>query len=324
MKLDGFLLAMVAAVVLALLWPEWGGSDGPLQLGTITKIGIAMVFFSHGVMLSPQAVRSGAVKWRLHLLVQLSTFVLFPVLGGILYWATRDLLGDELRIGFFLLCAMSSTISSSVALTAMARGDVVSAVFNASASGLIGMLVTPFLMQFVTAGNQGALPLSTTIVSILITLAVPFALGQALRPVLLPRLLPHKALVSRLDRSVIVLIVYSSFCESTASGVWARFAVSQLLITVLLAALLLAVMLLLTRAAARLLGFSRAEEITVIFCGSKKSLAGGAPIARIIFAAHPGLGLIMLPLMLYHQIQLVVCTLLARRYARQAESTPMS
>jgi sodium/bile acid cotransporter 7 len=321
MKVDGFLLAMLAAMVLALLWPGLGTADGPLHLGVVAQVGIAMVFFSHGIMLSPQAVRSGATKWRLHLFIQLCTFVVFPILGAALYLTTRGLLSDELRLGFFLLCAMSSTITSSVAMTVIARGDVVSAVFNASASSLIGIVVTPLLMQWLTSGKQGALPLGATINGILITLAVPFIMGQVLRPVLLQRLLPHKALTNRLDRSVIVLIVYSSFCDSTASGVWARFSLMQLCITALLSLLLLVCMLVLTRVVARVLGFSRAEEITAMFCGSKKSMASGAPIAKIMFAGNPGVGLIMLPLMLYHQIQLLVCTLLAQRFARRADST---
>lgn len=324
MKLDGFVVAMLAAVVLALLWPELGTADGPLHLGQVTRLGIALVFFSHGVLLSPRAIRDGAAKWRLHLFVQACTFVLFPLLGGLLYWSTSSVLSPELRLGFFLLCAMSSTVSTSVAMTVMAKGDVVSAVFNASASTLIGMVLTPLLMLFVTAGQQGAQPLGSTLGGILMMLLVPFALGQLTRPLLLARLEPHKTKISKLDRSVIVLIVYSSFCESTASGVWQRFGVDQLLITGALALLLLLCMLGVTHTAARRLGFSREEEITAMFCGSKKSLASGAPMARIMFATHPGLGLIMLPLMLYHQLQLLVCTVLAQRYAQRVEVSSAS
>lgn len=319
MKLDGFLFAMLAAVALALLWPQLGAMHGFLNLGVITQVGIALVFFCHGVMLAPQAIRAGLLKWRLHLLVQLTTFVAFPVFGVLLYWSTRSILSDELRLGFILLCAMSSTISSSVAMTAMAKGDVTAAVFNASVSGLIGMLMTPLLVRLVTGADQHSVPLSDAIVGILVTLAVPLVLGQLLRPMLLLRLLPHKKWLTRLDRGVIVLIVYTSFCESTASGVWAKFAWQQLLLTAILALVLLSIMLVATRYIARAVGFNREEEIAAVFCGSKKSLASGAPIAKIMFAGHPGLGLIMLPLMLYHQIQLLVCTVLARRYAKTAQ-----
>lgn len=319
MKFDGFLVTMLTAVALALLWPAPGAANGYLNLGSITQAGVALVFFFHGVMLAPEAIRAGLVKWRLHLLVQSTTFVAFPVFGVLLYWATPSVLSDELRLGFILLCAMSSTISSSVAMTAMAKGDVAAAVFNASVSGLIGMLMTPLLVQLVTGADQHTVPLSDSMTGILVTLAVPLVLGQLLRPVLLPRLLPHKKWLGRLDRSVIVLIVYTSFCESTASGVWATFAWQQLALTALLSLVLLSIMLVATRYVAHAAGFSREEEIAAVFCGSKKSLASGAPIAKIMFAGHPGLGLIMLPLMMYHQIQLLVCTVLARRYARAAK-----
>jgi solute carrier family 10 (sodium/bile acid cotransporter), member 7 len=317
MKFDGFLLAMLVAVGLALLWPQWGTAEGPLHLGVVAQLGIAVIFFAHGLLLSPQSMRSGAAKWRVHLLIQLTTFVVFPIIGGVLYWSTRGLLTDELRLGFFLLCAMSSTITSSVAMTVIARGDVVSAVFNASLSSLLGIVLTPLLMQLITTGSQGSLPLGDTILGIVMVLAVPFAVGQLSRPLLLQRVLPHQGLINKLDRGVIILIVYSSFCDSTASGIWARFSLQQLLTTTLLALLLLIGMLSLTQYAARLLGFSREEQITAMFCGSKKSIASGAPMARIMFAAHPGVGLIMLPLMLYHQLQLLVCTLLAQRYAQR-------
>ncbi len=318
MKFDGFLVAMLMAVALALLWPAPGAADGYLHLGVITQVGVALVFFFHGVMLAPQAIRAGFKKWRLHLLVQLTTFVAFPVFGVLLYWSMRSVLSSELRLGFVLLCAMSSTITSSVAMTAMAKGDVAAAMFNASVSGLIGMLMTPLLVQVMTGTGQHMVPFSHAITGILMTLAVPLVLGQAMRAVLLPRLAPHKAWLNKLDRVVIVLIVYTSFCESTAAGVWASFAWLQLLLTALLALVLLGVMLMATRYVARAAGFSREEEIAAVFCASKKSLASGAPIAKILFVGHPGLGLIMLPLMLYHQIQLLVCTVLARRYARSA------
>lgn len=319
MKFDGFLVAMLIAVAMALLWPQPGAADSYLQLGAMTQAGVVLVFFVHGVMLAPQAIRAGLAKWRLHLLVQATTFVAFPVFGALLYFGTPAVLSGELRLGFVLLCAMSSTVSSSVAMTAMAGGDVTAAVFNASVSGLIGMLMTPLLVQLVTGADQHTVPLADAIAGILVTLAVPLVLGQLLRPVLFSRLLPHRKWLALLDRSVIVLIVYTSFCESTASGVWINFAWQQLLLTAVLSLVLLSFMLVMTRYVARAAGFSREEEITAVFCGSKKSLANGAPIAKILFASHPGLGVIMLPLMLYHQIQLLVCTVLARRYARTTE-----
>jgi sodium/bile acid cotransporter 7 len=318
MKFDGFLIAIAAAVGLALLWPELGTSDGPLHLALVARIGIAFIFFLHGAALSPQALRSGAAHWRLHLLVQSTTFILFPLMGGIVWLATAGIMPDGLRLGFFYLCALSSTISSSIAMTALARGNVAVAVFNATLSGLIGMIATPLLVGLVSTLGANGPSVGDAILDIAKTLLLPFAIGQACRSLIGPLIARHKKFTSVLDRGVIVLIVYSSFSDSTASGLWSQFSVATLALVVGLSLLLLILALLYTTGISRKLGFSRADEAAAVFCGSKKSLANGAPIAKILFAGNPAIGMIMLPMLIYHQIQLIVCASLARRYAATA------
>lgn len=319
MKIDGFLLAIGAALVAALLWPELGTSDGPLHLGLVTAVGISFIFFLHGAALSPQALRAGATHWRLHLLVQSTTFLLFPLAGGALWLATGALLPEGLRLGFFYLCALSSTISSSVAMTALARGNVAAAVFNATLSGMIGMIVTPLFVGLVsTLGGEGP-SVGEAILDIAATLLLPFAIGQLCRPLISGLISRHRKLVMMLDRGVIVLIVFSSFAESTASGLWSQFSVGTFVLVAILSLLLLVAVLAYTTAVSRWLGFNRADEAAAVFCGSKKSLANGAPIAKILFAGNPSIGMIMLPLLIYHQIQLIVCASLARRYAGRSE-----
>ncbi|WP_157220370.1 bile acid:sodium symporter family protein [Flavisphingomonas formosensis] len=322
MKIDGFLISMASAIILALLWPALGTADGPLHLGIVTEIGIACVFFLHGAALSPQALRSGATHWRLHLLVQSTTFVLFPIVGFGLWFATKGLMADGLRLGFFYLCALSSTISSSVAMTGIARGNVAVAVFNASLSGLIGMIVTPFLVGLVSATGAGGPSVGAAILDIVKTLLLPFALGQIARSFIGGWVGRNKKLTSTLDRGVIVLIVYNSFCESTLSGLWSKFSVATFALVAILSLLLLVLALLYTTLISRWMGLSKADEAAAVFCGSKKSLANGAPIAKILFAGNPAIGMIMLPLLLYHQIQLIICANLARRYAARAEAEP--
>jgi sodium/bile acid cotransporter 7 len=227
--------------------------------------------------------------------------------------------GVEVRTGIFYLCALPSTISSSVAMTALGRGNVAGAIFDATLSGLIGMVVTPALVALV-ADAHGQLELLPAILDVAQTLLLPFALGQAARLVIGGWVTRHKAWTGKIDRAVILLIVYAAFCESTAAGVWTR--TDPLVLVGVLATVLalLLVVLTATRLAARALGFDRANEVAAVFCGSKKSLANGAPMAAILFGQSPQLGLIMLPVMLYHQAQLFVCTLLARRYAALAEA----
>jgi sodium/bile acid cotransporter 7 len=318
MKLDPFVAAMLGAVALAFLRPGLGASGGALHLELATSVGVGVVFFLHGAALSPKALRDGAANWRLHLLVHASTFGLFPSLGLAIFWAGGGWMPEDARLGVFYLCALSSTISSSVAMTALGRGNVAGAVFDATLSGLLGMVLTPALVSLVARGAGHALPLGPAIVGIFMKLLLPFAAGQALRPWAGRFVHRHKVWANRADRGVILLIVYGAFCDAAAQGVWARYGAGVIVELALIAAALLAAVLCTTTFVARTLGFSRADEVAAVFCGSKKSLANGAPIAKVLFGAAPGLGLIILPLMIYHQLQLIVCAVLARRYAAAA------
>jgi solute carrier family 10 (sodium/bile acid cotransporter), member 7 len=314
MKIDGFLVAMVAAIGLAVAWPNLGAASGLLPMASITNIGIGLVFFLHGANLSADTLKSGASNWRLHIFIQCCTFVLFPIVGFAVFFATRGILPTDVRLGFFYLCIICSTISSSVAMVGLAKGNVSSAIFNATLSGLIGMATTPALLSLVTSTNAGSLSLTAAVADIAVKLMLPFILGQCMRPLLYATLARYKHCVTMLDRSVIVLIVFASFCDSVMGGLWSHYDLGLLLIIMFMVATLLIAMLVLTTYLSRYLGFSREDEITAVFCGSKKSLANGAPIATILFGANPALSMILLPLMLYHQLQLIVCASLAKRY----------
>ena len=317
MKIDGFLLAMLSAVVLAFVAPKIGATDGVLHMGLVTSLGIALVFFLHGANLSPEALRAGAANWRIHVLVQGTTFVIFPAIGFLIFFGLRSVLDADVRLGLFFLCALSSTISSSVAMTSLGRGNVPAAVFDASLSGVLGMIITPALIGLVSAVSGHSFSILPAIGNVALTLLLPFAVGQAARPLIGGWIAAHKTLVSRADRAVIVLIVYGAFCESTAAGLWWRYDILVIAEIALIVGALLAAVLWLTTRMSRGFGFSLPDEVAAVFCGSKKSLANGAPIAKILFAGSPALGMIMLPLMLYHQFQLIVCSILARRYAAQ-------
>jgi solute carrier family 10 (sodium/bile acid cotransporter), member 7 len=316
LHIDGFLAAMLSAVALALLAPQIGRSDGPLHLGPVTGLGIALVFLLHGANLAPDKLLAGMRNWRLHLFVQACTFVLFPLIGVALATLLDGHIAPALLTGVFFLCVLPSTISSSVAFTAMAGGNVPAAVFNATLSNFIGILVTPLLVSQWLHVAGGGLPVGQAILSVAVQLLLPFIVGQFLRPHVHAWLSHHKPLVNRVDRGVIVLIVYSSFSDSAAAGLWSGQGWITVLQALGLAAAILAGVLSITRLAARRLGFSPADEVVAVFCGSKKSVASGIPMARLLFGTRPELGLIVLPAMLYHQVQLLVCAALARRYAR--------
>lgn len=315
--IDGFVLIMLAAIALALAAPELGTGDGPLHLGLVTSLGVALVFFLHGAALSRDKLVAGAKHWRLHTFVQVFTYVVFPLIGAALMFALHDRLPADLLLGVFFLCALPSTVSSSVAMTSMARGNVPGAIFNATVSGLIGMALTPLLMGLVISASGASMPLGKALTGVALQLLLPFALGQLARPVIGARLGRRKAITSKIDRGVIVLIVYSSFSDATAEGLWHQYSWQTIAAVMALAAVLLFAILATTTFVARRLGFSVEDEITAVFCGSKKSLANGIPMAKILFAGHPALGLLVLPLMVYHQLQLIVCSVMASRYANR-------
>ncbi|UXC36756.1 bile acid:sodium symporter family protein [Cupriavidus gilardii] len=317
--IDGFVLIMLAAIAVALAAPELGTGDGPLHLGLVTSLGVALVFFLHGAALSRDKLVAGAKHWRLHTFVQVFTYVVFPLIGAALMFALHDQLPADLLLGVFFLCALPSTVSSSVAMTSMARGNVPGAIFNATISGLIGMALTPLLMGLVISASGASMPLGKALTGVALQLLLPFALGQLARPVIGAWLGRHKAITSKIDRGVIVLIVYSSFCDATAEGLWHQYSWQTIASVMALAAVLLFAIPATTTFVARRLGFAIEDEITAVFCGSKKSLANGIPMAKILFAGHPALGLLVLPLMVYHQLQLIVCSVMASRYANREQ-----
>jgi solute carrier family 10 (sodium/bile acid cotransporter), member 7 len=315
---EWFLLGMLAAVVLASLFPEYGSDSGPLHAPTLTKAGIALVFFLHGIGLPLESLRRGLLSWRIHLVIQSLTYIAFPLLWLLLDALFGHWLPAGLRLGFAYLCVLPSTISSSVAMTALGRGNVPVAIFNATLSSLLGIVLTPLLVSLLMETAAHGLSLLDTMLDIAQLLLLPLAVGQLLRPLIGHWFARIKHYTNHVDRLVILMLVYAAFCNSVQSGLWQRHGVGLVAVTLAGAALILAIVLAGSSALARLLRFRREDEVAIVFCGSKKTLASGVPMAALIFGAHPDLGMIVLPIMLYHQLQLFVCALMAHRYARRA------
>lgn len=317
---DWFLVGMLAAVVLASLYPAFGASGGAMHADTVTNLGIALVFFLHGIGLPLEALRRGLLSWRVHLVIQGLTYIAFPLLWLVLNAAFGSWLPPYLVIGFCYLCALPSTISSSVAMTALGRGNVPVAIFNATLSGLLGIMLTPLLINLLVDTQAQGLSLGETMLNIAQLLLLPIVVGQLLRPLVGHWFARIKRYTGNIDKIVILLLVYAAFCNSVQSGLWQQHGIGLIAVTGVGVALILALLLWFSRLLSRRLGFSREDEVAIVFCGSKKTLASGIPMAALIFGAHPGLGMIVLPIMLYHQLQLFVCSLLAHRYARAAEA----
>lgn len=315
---DNFTIAIAVSVGVATLLPVTGRAA--VGFDWATQAAIALLFFLHGARLSRQAVVAGLTHWRLHVTIFAATFVLFPLLGLAIGWLAGGLLSPMLTVGVIFLCCLPSTVQSSIAFTSIAGGNVPAAVCNASASNLLGVFLTPVLAGLLLSAHGGGISLDS-IWDIVLQLLVPFAVGQVLHPRLGGWAQRHKKLLSFVDRGSILMVVYGAFSEAVVHGLWHQLALPNLTAMVLIDAGLLALVLAVTTWGSRRLGFSRQDEIAIVFCGSKKSLASGVPIANILFAGH-SVGMIVLPLMLFHQIQLMVCAMLARRYAQRASDAP--
>jgi len=308
---DNFTLCLIATVATASLLPCHG--QVAIGFNWLTNLAIGLLFFLHGAKLSREAVIAGATHWRLHLLVLLSTFALFPLLGMALKPLLSPLVTPALYTGVLFLCTLPSTVQSSIAFTSMAKGNVPAAVCSASASSLLGIFFTPLLAGVVVSSHStGGFSLDT-IWSIVLQLLVPFIAGQLLRPVIGKWVDRHKGVLRYVDQGSILLVVYTAFSEAVNEGLWHTIPLTALAGLVFVCVVLLAIALVMTSWVARRSGFSRADQITIIFCGSKKSLASGIPMAKVMFAGH-ALGAIVLPLMLFHQIQLMTCAVLAQRW----------
>lgn len=315
---DNFTLALVTVVTFASLLPASGRVAHFFE--GLTTVAIGLLFFLHGAKLSREAIMAGITHWRLHLLVFASTFVLFPLLGLALRPVLSPLVTPELYTGVLFLCVLPATVQSAIAFTAMARGNMPAAICSASASTLLGVFITPVLVNLIVLPNGGGITSSSldSIGRILLQLMVPFIAGHLLRPVIGKWIQKRAAVLKFVDQGSILLVVYTAFSAAVIEGLWKQIPVSALLGLLLVCAVLLALALGLTTLMARKLGFNVADEITIVFCGSKKSLASGIPMAKVLFASH-AVGAIVLPLMLFHQMQLMVCAVLAQRYARREQ-----
>jgi sodium/bile acid cotransporter 7 len=312
---DTFSLTLIGAALLGSALPASGWAKDVLSV--VTQLGVGLVFFLHGANLSREAVLAGMTRWRLHLLILGVTFGAFPLAGLGVGLLAPALITPALAAGVLFLCCVPSTVQASVALTGMAGGNVPAAVCSASASNLIGVVLTPALIA-VLMQTQG-FSLNLDIVrSIVLQLLMPFVAGQVLRPRLGAFIARHKKVLQFADRGSILLIVYGAFGAAMLQGLWRQVSPADLAVLVAVVVALLASVLAGARLAARALGFDRADMITATFCGSTKSLATGVPLANILFAGQ-AIGMIVLPLMLFHQLQLITCSYVAQRYARRRE-----
>ncbi|MEU9156131.1 bile acid:sodium symporter family protein [Streptomyces sp. NPDC048417] len=315
MPIDPYVLLLLGTVCVAALLPA-RDTAADVASGASTAA-IAFLFFLYGARLSTREAVDGLRHWRLHVTVLVCTFVIFPVLGLAARGLVPVLLTHPLYQGFLFLTLVPSTIQSSIAFTSIARGNVPAAICAGSFSSLIGIVLTPLLAAALLGGNGGGFS-ADSIVKIVLQLLVPFVAGQLLRRWIGEFIARHKKILGLVDRGSILLVVYTAFSEGMVRGIWHQVSAVRLAGLLAVEAVLLAVMLVLTWYGAKALGFGRGDRIAIQFAGSKKSLASGLPMASVLFGAHASLA--VLPLMLFHQMQLMVCAVIAKRRAHDPEA----
>jgi sodium/bile acid cotransporter 7 len=320
--LDGFMLMLISMIGLAYIWPEPGMSESPVPLIKISTYAVSLIFFFYGLRLSPEKLKAGLANWKLHAMVHLSTFVLFPLLA----LACRPFFHGEdhqlMWLAIFFLTTLPSTVSSSVVMVSIAGGNIPAAIFNASISSLMGVFITPLWMGVVLDTGAGNYDIMSVVGKLSLQVLLPVALGILLNRKWGAWAEKNKTYIRYFDQSSILLIVYTSFCESFGEYLFSEFEMKDILFLGMgMLAMFFAVYFLLTFFC-RMLGFNKEDEVTAVFCGSKKSLIQGAVMSKVLFSGAQA-GIMLLPIMLYHALQLIAASIIAQRIARQQKESQL-
>lgn len=316
---DWFLFALIGMILLAYLWPEGGVDREPVSLGDMATYGVSAIFFYYGLRLSPEKLRAGLSNWRLHLVVQSATFLLFPLLIMPLHTFFEGTSGELLWLGTFYLAALPSTVSSSVVMVSIAKGNIPAAIFNASISSLIGVFVTPLWMGLYLSAGSGDFDMGQIMGKLVLQVLLPVTLGIFLHRYWGGFADRHKKQLRFFDQVIILVIVYTSFSESFARNMFSGYSMGDLLLLGAAMLVLFFAVFGILHLVSRLFGFSHENKVTAIFCGSKKSLVHGTVMSKVLFPDANIVGIILLPIMLYHALQLLASSVLAQSMARRAE-----
>lgn len=315
--LDGFILSLIGMIVLASIWPEVGSSDGLLPLSAIANYGVSLIFFFYGLRLNPEKLRAGLSNWKLHSVVHISTFIIFPLIvlsGKLMFDKTNS---DLLWLGIFYLATLPSTVSSSVVMVSIAKGNLPAAIFNASISSLAGVFITPLWMGIFLHSTVNDFQLWSVIGKLTVQVLLPVILGIVLHTKFGAWAEKHRKALRYFDQSIILLIVYTSFCESFARQMFKGYSIIHLTtIAISMIALFFLIFGMITWTS-RIFGFSREDRITAVFCGSKKSLVHGTVMSKVLFQGSNIVGIILLPVMMYHALQLIAASIIAQSMAKK-------
>ena len=319
-KLDKFVLAIVIVIIIAYFFPEWGTEESEIPIDSISAIGISLIFFFYGIKLSPSKLKAGLSNWKLHLLIQASTFLIFPLLVLIFRPLMQNGEQETLWLAFFFLAALPSTVSSSVVMVSLAKGNIPAAIFNASISGIIGIAVTPLWMGFFINDTQADFDFTDIYIKLIVQIIFPVIVGMSLQRFLETVVQRYNSKLTLFDKSIILLIIYKSFAESFSKNLFSSVSILDLAILFSAVLALFGVVFFITGFFAKLFGFSVEDRITAQFCGTKKSLVHGTVFSKILFGNMASLGLILLPLMLFHASQIMIISAIASGFEKREGS----
>ena len=319
-KIDSFIFAIIAIIIVAYFFPKFGQSDSRFPLNTISSVGVSLIFFFYGLKLSPEKLKSGLSNWKLHLLVQLSTFLLFPLIILVFYPLARTENGQILWLAFFFLAALPSTVSSSVVMVSIAKGNIPAAIFNAGISGLIGIMITPLWIGLFLTHTTDNFDLGSIYLKLISEIFVPIIIGISLQKYFGKFAVRNIRYLTLFDKSVILLIIYKSFAESFEGEVFKSLGINDMIFVFAATVALFFFVYTLTGYFSSLLKFNSEDRITAQFCGTKKSLVHGTVFSKILMPESVSLGIILLPLMLFHAIQILIISFFATKLARRTKS----
>jgi sodium/bile acid cotransporter 7 len=317
--LDPFILILAGVIVLANFWPEPGIQEGPFSLAELANYGVSFIFFFYGLRQEPEKLKAGLSNWKLHLLIHFTTFILFPCLAflGKTLFQTPE--SEMLWLGIFFQATLPSTVSSAVVMVSIAGGNIPAAIFNASLSSMIGVFITPVWMGLFLNSAEHSFDLSAVFIKLIIQVIIPVILGILLHSRFGKLAEKHRKRMRYFDQTIILLIVYTSFSESFSRNMFSGFkALDVVFLGLGLVGFFLLVFTIVSLLS-KLLHFNREDRITALFCGSKKSLVHGTVMAKVLFVNSVNTGIILLPVMLYHTLQMVVASIIAKKMARQPE-----
>jgi solute carrier family 10 (sodium/bile acid cotransporter), member 7 len=316
---DGFLLGLLGAIVIAYFLPGPGIHEGFISLSKIANIGVSLIFFFYGLRLTPQKLKVGLSNWKLHVVIHVSTFVLFPLLILLGMWLFSDKNNQLLWLSIFFLSTLPSTVSSAVVMVSIAKGNVPAAIFNASISSLIGVFVTPLWMGIFLASGAGNYDLGSVIGKLVIQVLVPVVLGLLLNRYWGWFAEKHRKMLRYFDQTIIIMIVYTSFSESFAHHMFESYSIPGILLLGLSMVALFLFMYTIIHLISKLFRFNREDRITALFCGSKKSLMQGSVMAKVLFPNSTATGVVLLSVMMYHALQLIMASIIAQSMAKKVK-----